>query len=92
MLFVQGKTPDYYIKQAGSYIKMADKRRTIVTYPNGTVWQPRWFILPDPALQPGSDIFVPEKPEVKDIWEVIRDTTAILTSFSTILLLIWRIS
>jgi len=36
---------------------------------------------------------VPIKPEeAKDPWEVIRDTVAILSSLTTVLLLVWQIS
>ncbi len=93
ILYVRGKTPRYYIDQAGGYAEGADRRHTRVTLPNGSTWQPRWFILPDPELQPGSEIFVPERMETdRNTWEVLRDTTAVLSSFTTVLLLIWQIS
>ena len=64
-----------------------------LTYANGTAWQPNWFILPDPPLEPGSTIFVPVQPETqRDVWEVIRDTTAILSSLTTVLILVWQIN
>lgn len=89
---MKGRKPAYYIKQAGKYTENADRRRTHITLPNGTAWSPGWFILPDPELQPGSTIFVPVQPEAqRSAWEVIRDTTAILTSFTTVLLLVWQI-
>jgi len=93
ILYVRGKTPRYYINQAGGYTKAADRRHTRVTLPNGSTWQPRWFILPDPEVLPGSEIFVPELVDSdRTTWEVLRDTTALLSSFTTVLLLIWQIS
>ncbi|MFC1628850.1 SLBB domain-containing protein, partial [Gemmatimonadota bacterium] len=93
VLYVRGRRPEYYVSQAGGITEDGDKRRTRVTLPNGSIWRPRWFILPDPEVQPGSEIYVPIKstPE-RDAWEVIRDTTAILSGLTTVLLLVWQIS
>lgn len=93
VLYVRGKRPKYYVAQAGGYTENADENRTRVTLPNGSTWQPRWFILPDPEVQPGSEIYVPRKEvSAKDTWEVIRDTVALLSSMTTVLLLVWQIS
>jgi len=93
VLFEPGRSPSWYIARAGGYLKNADRQRTHVVLANGAIWKPRWFILPDPPVGPGALINVPVRPEAtRDVWEVIRDTTAILTSFSTILLLIWRLN
>jgi polysaccharide export outer membrane protein len=92
VLYLPGKGPDYYIGQAGGFSEGADEKRTRVVLANGSVWRPRWFILPDPEVSPGSEITVPVKPEsAKDFWEVIRDTTGILSGLTTVLLLIWQI-
>ena len=92
ILFKSGGSLSYYISRAGGYLKDADPKRTHVVLANGAVWKPRWFILPDPPIGPGAMINVLMKAESqRDVWEVIRDTTAILTSFTTVLLLIWRI-
>ncbi|MFC1529296.1 SLBB domain-containing protein [Gemmatimonadota bacterium] len=93
VLYVKGKRPAYYIHQAGSFSEFADRQRMQVVYPNGTAWRPNWFILRDPPLQPGSSIFVPVRTEEPgSIWQVLRDTTSILTSFTTVLILIWQIN
>ncbi len=93
VLYVRGKRPAYYINQAGKFAENADRNRMQITLPNGTAGQPGWFIFPDPPLLPGSRIYVPAKPETqRDVWETIRDTTAILTSFTTVLLLVWQIN
>ncbi len=92
VMYIRGRQPNYYISQAGGIAEDGDGKRTIVTLPNGSIWRPRWFFLPDPEVQPGSEIFVPVKTGVKrDIWEVIRDTTAILSGLTTVLLLVWQI-
>ncbi len=93
VLYVKGKRPTYYIHQAGDYSELADRRRMRVIYPNGSAWHRNWFIMPNPPLQPGSSIFVPERTEAKgSVWQVLRDTTAILTSFTTVLILVWQIN
>ena len=93
VLYKRSRGPRYYINQAGNYAENADRRYTRVILPNGSAWHARWFIIPDPEVEPGSSIFVPIKAEVdRDMWEIIRDTTAILTSLTTVLLLIWQIN
>ncbi|MCK4824824.1 SLBB domain-containing protein, partial [bacterium] len=92
VLHVPGKSLRYYIDMAGGYSENANKKRTTVVLANGAAWHPNWFIIPDPPIGPGANIFVPVRPEeTRDIWETIRDTTALLTSFTTVLLLIWQI-
>ncbi len=93
VLYEQGQGIKYYIDQAGGYAENADPGRTRVVLPNGSMWRPRWFFLPDPELEAGSEITVPvSTAEKKDTWEIIRDTTAILSSLTTALLLIWQIN
>ncbi|MFO7767601.1 MAG: SLBB domain-containing protein [bacterium] len=93
VLYRPGKKPGYYIAQAGGYTERADGGRMRVVLPNGSIWQPRWWILPDPEVEPGSEIHVPLHEETeRDAWEVIRDTTAILSSLTTVLLLVWQIT
>ncbi len=93
VLYVRGRRPEYYISQAGGIAEGGDRRRTRVTLPNGSIWRPRWFILPDPEVQPGSEIYVPVKTaSERDVWEVIRDTSAILSGLTTVLLLVWQIN
>jgi hypothetical protein len=93
VLYERGRSPRFYISQAGGYAENADTGRTRVVLPNGSMWRPRWFFLPDPEVEAGSEIIVPvSTAEKKDTWEIIRDTTAILSSLTTALLLIWRIN
>jgi len=53
------------LEQAGGTTDRADPRRVTVSYPNGERAQRGGFmgIRRDPAIRPGSTIFVPEKPE-----------------------------
>ena len=93
VLHIPGKSPSYYIDRAGGFSENADRSRLHIVLPNGAVWRPNWFIIPDPPIESGSYIFVPLKAETdKDIWEVIRDTTALLSNLTMILLLIWQIN
>ena len=93
VMYVRGKKPGYYISQAGGFAEGADRKRVVVTLPNGSTWRPNWFLLPDPEVEPGSLVFVPIRAETeRSTWEVIRDTAALLSSFTTVLLLIWQIS
>jgi polysaccharide export outer membrane protein len=92
VLYERGRSPRFYISQAGGYAENADTGRTRVVLPNGSMWRPRWFFIPDPEVEAGSEIIVPvSTAEKKDTWEIIRDTTAILSSLTTALLLIWQI-
>lgn len=93
VLYVPGKSPRYYVAQAGGFAEQADRKRTRATLPNGSIWQPRWFIIPDPEVEPGSTVFVPTKAQAdRNTWETIRDTAALLSSLTTVLLLLWQIS
>ncbi|MFC1629038.1 SLBB domain-containing protein [Gemmatimonadota bacterium] len=93
ILHVPGKSLRYYIDLAGGYSENADRAHATVVLANGAAWHPNWFLIPNPPIGPGANIFIPARPETtKDIWETIRDTTALLTSFTTVLLLIWQIN
>ncbi|HEX7120562.1 MAG TPA: SLBB domain-containing protein [Longimicrobiales bacterium] len=58
VLYEPGRSLDYYIDRAGGYLDIADEDRTTVTYMDGE----RWPAESDPSIEPGSTIFVPEKP------------------------------
>ncbi|MFC1543920.1 SLBB domain-containing protein [Gemmatimonadota bacterium] len=93
VIYVPGRGPQYYIQLAGNYDENADRKHTRVILPNGSAWRPRWFFIPNPEVEPGSEIIVPVRPEsARNTWEIIRDTTAILSSLTTVLLLVWQIS
>ena len=93
VLHTPGRSTRYYIEQAGGYLKDADKAKMYVIQANGAVSQTRLFGLMMPQVEPGAVIYVPAKPETtKDVWEVIRDTTALVSNLTMVLLLMWQIS
>lgn len=64
VLYVPGRGLDYYIAQAGGYADAADEDRTTVTYQNGErSVADRGWLSRGPRIQPGSQVFVPAKPE-----------------------------
>ena len=66
VLYVAGKSLDYYIDQAGGFRDEADRKRTTITYANGeraVVERSMFFGRRAPRVQPGAQIFVPQKPE-----------------------------
>lgn len=65
VLFRPGMSLQDYIREAGGYTRAADRNKTTVTYLNGETSSVRpLLLLPDrhPRPEPGSIIFVPEKP------------------------------
>ena len=88
-----GRSTRYYIDLAGGFLNDADKSSIYVVQANGAIAQTRLFGLMTPQVEPGATIYVPAKPETtKDVWEVIRDTTALVSNLTMVLLLIWQIS
>lgn len=93
ILHSTGRSTVYYINEAGGLLKNADKSRIYVVQANGAVSQARLFGLLTPQVEPGATIFVPPKDTTgRDVWEVIRDTTALISNLTMVLLLIWQIS
>jgi protein involved in polysaccharide export with SLBB domain len=72
-----------YIDQSGGFTSRADKKKIYVAYPNGSIVSTKSFLFIKnyPKVEPGSHIFVPEKPErTTDSKEVIALSTSILGS------------
>lgn len=95
ILFEPGKGLDYYISRAGGYTDLADEGRVTVTYQDGeraTVERRFLFFKQRPALQPGSTIYVPRKPESErdgfDWGEFLSRTTAMASTLATLILAI----
>lgn len=64
--YQSGKNAKYYINQSGGFNSDANKKKTYVLYANGTTSVTKSFIFKTyPAVQPGSHIIVPVKPEKK---------------------------
>ena len=60
IVYQQGKSLHYYIRQAGGFTAKAHKRKTFVQHANGAV---EGSSLGFPKVQPGSEIIVPAKPD-----------------------------
>ena len=65
VVYVPGKTFDYYINAAGGFTERALKRRAFVTYANGSVKGTKMslFARNHPPVKPGSEIAVPQRAE-----------------------------
>lgn len=89
VVFEKGKTFSSYVSNAGGYSPKALKRGAYVVYPNGTVKATRKFLFfnSHPNIKPGSEIFVPVKPERKGLGttEIVGLTTG-LASLGAIIL------
>jgi protein involved in polysaccharide export with SLBB domain len=91
-----GKTPSYYIKNAGGYLDTADKKNIYIIHPNGEtinigVGSFNIFNVENQELvYPGSIIFVPQKSSLNaaktaSIWAPIISSVALsLTSLSVL--------
>ena len=86
-----GAGMDYYINSAGGYARNGDKGRTRVEYANGSVQTVKKTLLifkTEPKPEPGSRVFVPEKPASTGInWIAV---TALVTSFATVYALLFK--
>jgi len=59
--YLKGKDLSYYIEQAGSYRRDAEKSRVMVVYPNGSATRKRISNFFRPEILSGSVIEVPVK-------------------------------
>jgi len=91
VMFEPGAGLDYYVNSAGGYARDGDKGRTRVEYANGsvrTVHKTLLIFKTEPKPQPGSRVFVPEKPPSRGVnWVAI---TAVVTSFATVYALLFK--
>jgi protein involved in polysaccharide export with SLBB domain len=94
VVYHDNKTFQAYVYNAGGYAPEALKRGAYVVYPNGTVKGTRKFLFfnSHPEVKPGSEIFVPKKPERKgNIGQEILAYTTGLASVMAILIGIIRL-
>ncbi|MEZ5103280.1 MAG: SLBB domain-containing protein [Draconibacterium sp.] len=62
--YVPGKNAKYYIDRSGGFDSNALRKRTYVSYPNGSTKVTKSFIVKSyPEITPGSRVIVPAKPE-----------------------------
>ncbi|MFT3902312.1 MAG: SLBB domain-containing protein [Niabella sp.] len=69
VVYVPGRSLRYYVQSAGGFTKRALKRGSFISYANGSVSGTRKALLFNdfPAVKPGSEITVPQKPERKGV-------------------------
>lgn len=82
-----GMSLDDFVDQAGGYAREADEGRTSVEYPNGaraTVSRTLWLFKNSPAVDPGSTIFVPARPETESGFDWDTALSRILAVGSTL--------
>jgi protein involved in polysaccharide export with SLBB domain len=93
LLYEPGRSITDYVDRAGGTTDKADKGRIRIVYTTGAAARVKklWF---DPEVLPGSTIIVPRKDEDAGVdWgNVIRDTTSILASLATVVLVIDNVS
>lgn len=82
-----------YILSSGGFAANAYKKRSYITYANGSVEGTKTFLFFKnyPKVKPGAEIFVPYKPEKKNnlsTTEVVAITTAIAT-IATLIYSVW---
>lgn len=91
VVYTKGKSFKEYVLNAGGYSPNALKRGAYIVYPNGTVKGTRkvLFFNSHPSVKPGSEIYVPEKPEKRsNPQELVAFTTGFASLGAIILGLI----
>jgi protein involved in polysaccharide export with SLBB domain len=92
LLHVPGWSIGDYVAMAGGTTEKADKGQIRVIYSTGAAARVKkfWF---DPDVRPGSTIVVPAKPDEQGVdWgSVFRDTTSILASLATVILVVDKV-
>lgn len=84
VVYTSGKTFKGYISNAGGFSPNALKRGAYIVYPNGTVKGTRkiLFFNSHPRVKPGSEIYVPAKPEPKG--NSTQEILGITTGFASL--------
>jgi protein involved in polysaccharide export with SLBB domain len=89
IVYSKGKSFKGYVLNAGGFSPKALKRGAYVVYPNGTVKGTTKFLFfnSHPRVKPGSEIYVPQKPEPKgNVGQEILGYTTGLASLGAIIL------
>lgn len=89
VVYSNGKSFKGYVLNAGGFSPKALRRGAYVVYPNGTVKGTTKFLFfnSHPKVMPGSEIYVPTKPESKsDTGQLILGYTTGLASLGAIIL------
>jgi len=89
VVYEKDKTFKGYVYNAGGFSPDALRGSAYIVYPNGTVKGTRKFLFFNtrPAVKPGSEIYVPKKPERKGLsaTEIIGITTGLASIAAVIL-------
>jgi polysaccharide biosynthesis/export protein len=96
VVYVPGKPVDYYINQAGGFLDSADRKRATISYANGERSAVRQGVFAGrpPPVKPGSQIYVPARPEGLQgpNWDqIITRTAGLLSATITILLAVQQL-
>ena len=84
--YESGKKLKFYVNRSGGFTDKAMKRRIFVIYSDGTTQVTRNFLGHNyPAIEPGSQIIIPQKPEKSKI-DNTGKWLAIASTLSTIML------
>ena len=86
--YVKGKSPKWYIQNAGGYSESAKKKKSFIVYQNGLMD----VLAKNPEVQPGSEIIVPSKKKKHVNLNTITTIGAALTPLTTIAALIAYLS
>jgi len=89
IVYSKGKSFRGYVLNAGGFSPNALKRGAYIVYPNGTVrgTSKVLFFNSHPRVKPGSEIYVPTKPEpkVNSAQEILGFTTGLASLGAVIL-------
>ncbi|MBI4543574.1 MAG: SLBB domain-containing protein [Gemmatimonadetes bacterium] len=92
VFYTPGKGLDYYVERSGGYAEGADKGRVAVTYASGerAVVKKLLFARRGPAIEPGSTVFVPEKPAAErrgfELDQFLTRTLSIVSTTAALLI------
>lgn len=86
--YVKGKSPKWYINNAGGYSESAKKKKAFIVYQNGMMD----VLAKNPEVEPGSEIVVPSKKKKHINTAVIGTVGAVLSPLATMIALIAYLS
>ena len=88
LAYEKGKSMKYYIDRTGGYSSKAHRKKVFIIYSDGTAAITRSFLIKKyPAVEPGSQIIVPEKP-VKETGDQTAKWLGVASTMSSLTLAI----
>jgi protein involved in polysaccharide export with SLBB domain len=87
VVYKSGKSFRGYVLNAGGFAPTSLRKGAWVVYPNGTVKGTKRFLFLSfhPSVKPGSEIYVPKRPERKDNLQQILTLTTSIASLGAII-------